>query len=158
LSPLYPFQFIDKEYPMPAHNPGIRVNPSDETIPAGNTSVHFLVTGADSGDSVSVFEFTIAARTGLPVPHSHNGYEETLYGVEGRSTWAVNGDPIEIESGQALCIPRGAVHAFMDHRYVDAKLLAVISPGIPDPAYFCEMGKVFAAVKGGPRIGRRRQR
>ena len=135
---------------MPAHRAHLRVNPSDETIPAGNTSVHFLVTGADSGGSVSLFEFTIAAGTGLPVPHSHDGYEETLYGIDGRSTWTVDGEPIEIGPGQALCIPRGAKHAFMNHGAVDARLLAVISPGILGPAYFREMGEVFAAAKGGP--------
>lgn len=135
---------------MSAQHTNLRVNPSDETIPAGNTSVHFLVTGADSGGSMALFEFTIAAGTGLPVAHSHDGYEETLYGIEGRSTWTVNGEPIDIGPGQALCIPRGAAHAFMNHGAVDARLLAVISPGILGPAYFREMGKIFAAAKGGP--------
>ena len=44
--------------------------------------------------------------------HSHDHYEETIYGVEGVSTWTVDGKPIDVGPGQALCIPRGAIHRF----------------------------------------------
>ncbi|MBW3019187.1 cupin domain-containing protein, partial [Candidatus Woesearchaeota archaeon] len=38
--------------------------------------------------------------------------EEGIYGISGVSTWTVDGEPIEVGPGQALCIPRGAVHRF----------------------------------------------
>ncbi len=89
--------------------------------------------------------------TGLPAPpHSHDGYEETIYGVEGVLTWTVDGTPFDVQPGEALCIPQGAVHAFMNNGATDARALCVISPGVLGPAYFREMGAVIAAAGGGP--------
>jgi quercetin dioxygenase-like cupin family protein len=58
-----------------------------ELIRLGDTTVRFLVEGADSGRSVAVFEVGISARGKMPAPHSHDSFEETIYGLEGVSTW-----------------------------------------------------------------------
>jgi hypothetical protein len=50
--------------------------------------------------------------------------------------------------GQALCIPRGAVHRFDNLGSEDAKQLAVISPAIMGPAYFREAAEVINASAG----------
>ena len=52
--------------------------------------------------------------------------------------------------GQALCIPRGAVHRFDNLGTEDAKQLVVISPAILGPAYFREAAEVIGAAAGGP--------
>ena len=39
----------------------IRVNPTDETIHIGPLAVRFLITGADSADSLAAFELSVAA-------------------------------------------------------------------------------------------------
>jgi len=137
---------------MPALDANVRVNPSEEMIQVvGTDIVRFLVTGADSGGSVALFEITIAAGSGLPAPpHSHDGYEETIYGVAGVLTWTVNGTPHDVGPDQALCIPRGAVHRFMNKGVTDARALCVVSPGVLGPAYFREMGAVIAEAAGGP--------
>jgi quercetin dioxygenase-like cupin family protein len=129
----------------------VMLSPAEETIQAGKTGIRFLVTGDDSNGSVAVFEVTIAAGAGLPAPpHSHDAYEETIYGVDGTSTWTVEGVPFDVPPGQALCIPRGAVHAFMNNSAVDVRALAVITPGVLGPAYFREIAAVLAAAAGGP--------
>ena len=73
-----------------------------------------------------------------------------LYGIEGVLTWTVDGKPIEVGPGQALCIPRGAVHRFDNFGSQDVKQLAVITPAIMGPAYFREAAEVIAAAAGGP--------
>ena len=60
-----------------------------ELIRLGDTTVRFLIEGADSGGSAAVFEVGIFARGKMPAPHSHDGFEETIYGLEGVSTWTV---------------------------------------------------------------------
>src|SRR5215212_8777730 len=91
----------------------LRLNPADETIQIAAIRVHFLVTGAESNGSVAMFELTVAGGVTLPAPpHSHDAYEETIYGLAGVSTWTVDGTPVEVGPGQARCIPRGAVHMF----------------------------------------------
>ena len=127
------------------------VNPSEETIQVGPIGIRFLLTGDDSNGSVSLFEFTVPAGHKLPAPaHRNDAYEEVLYGVEGVLTWTVDGSPIEVGPGQALCIPRGAVHRFDNFGNEDVKQLVVITPAIMGPAYFRDAAEVIGAAAGGP--------
>jgi quercetin dioxygenase-like cupin family protein len=129
----------------------IRVNPSEESIQIGPIGIRFLLTGEDSHGSASVFEVFVPVGQKLVAPaHKNDAYEEILYGIEGVLTWTVDGMPIEVGPGQALCIPRGAVHRFDNLGSEDAKQLAVISPAIMGPAYFREAAKVIGAAAGGP--------
>jgi quercetin dioxygenase-like cupin family protein len=127
------------------------VNPSEETISIGGLGVRFLLTGDDTSGSVSVFEVTVPAGQKIPAPaHKNDAYEETLYGVEGVLTWTIDGKAIEVGPGQAVCIPRGAVHRFDNFGTADARQLAIVTPPIMGPAYFREAGEVVTAAAGGP--------
>jgi quercetin dioxygenase-like cupin family protein len=123
---------------------------STETIQVGALSVRFLVEAADSNGSASVFECFVPADSTMPAPHSHDAFEETIYGLEGITTWTVDGRTLDIRSGEALCVPRGAVHGFDNHGTQDAKFLAISSPGVMTPDYFREIHEVLAATPGGP--------
>ena len=85
----------------------------------------------------------------MPVAHSHDGYEETIYGLEGVLTWTLDGRQIEVGPGQVLCIPRGAVHRFENVHDANAKMLAIVTPGILGPDFFREMAAVIGAAAGG---------
>jgi len=130
---------------------GIQINPSDETIRLGPLSVRFLITGENSHGSVAAFEVCVPAGQRLSAPaHSHDHYEETIYGVEGALTWTVDGKQFDVGPGQALCIPRGAVHRFDNHGNQDAKVLCVVSPAEIGPHYFREAADLINAAAGGP--------
>jgi len=134
-----------------AQQTGNRINPSEETIRLGQLSVRFLVTGDNSSGSIAAFELIVPDGARLMGPaHSHDHYEETIYGVDGVLTWTVSGTPIELHSGEALCIPRGAVHRFDNLANHDAKALCVITPAAIGPEYFREVAEVLAAAAGGP--------
>jgi quercetin dioxygenase-like cupin family protein len=129
----------------------IRVNPSEETITIGPIGTRFLLTGDDSNGNASIFEVHVPVGHKLMAPaHENNAYEEILYGIEGVLTWTVNGTPIEVGPGQALCIPRGAVHRFDNLGSENVKQLAVISPAVMGPAYFREAREILNAAAGGP--------
>jgi quercetin dioxygenase-like cupin family protein len=129
----------------------IKVNPSEETIKIGPLRIRFLLTSDDSNGNDSVFEFFVPVGQKLMAPaHKNDAYEEILYGIEGVLTWTVDGKPIEVGPGQALCIPRGAVHRFDNLGREDVKQLVIISPAIMGPAYFREAAEVIGAAKGGP--------
>ena len=129
----------------------LRVNPSDETIRLGPLAVHFLLTGDDSSGSVAAFELAVPAAQRLMAPaHSHDRYEETIYGIAGVLTWTVDGSPIDVGPGQALCIPRGAVHRFDNNGRQDATALCVITPAAIGPQYFREAAEALNAAAGGP--------
>lgn len=128
----------------------LSVNPSDETIDFGSLVVRFLLTGDNSTGSVAAFELIVRGGQRLPAPaHSHDHYEETIYGLDGVLTWTVGGRPIDVGPGQALCIPRGAIHRFDNPGSQDAKALCVITPAAIGPRYFREMFEVMKTVAGG---------
>jgi len=121
-----------------------------EQITVGQLAIRFLIEGEESGGSVAVFEFDVPAGTAVAAGHSHDGYEETVYGLEGVLTWTVEGVAVEVGPGEALCIPRGAVHQFDNTSGSDARQLAVVTPGVLGPDYFREVAAVLDAAAGGP--------
>jgi quercetin dioxygenase-like cupin family protein len=121
-----------------------------QEIKVGEVAIRFLVEGDQSAGSVALFEFDVPAGARVPVAHSHDGYEETIYGLEGVLTWAVEGVPTDVGPGEALLIPRGAVHHFDNTGDVDAKALAIVTPGILGPDFFREVAAILDAAGGGP--------
>jgi quercetin dioxygenase-like cupin family protein len=129
----------------------LQVNPSEETIRLGPLAVRFLVTGENSSGNIAAFELIVPGAQRLAGPaHSHEHYEETIYGIDGVSTWTVDGKPIDVGPGQALCIPRGAIHRFDNNGSQDAKVLCVITPAAIGPQYFRECAQVVRAAACGP--------
>jgi quercetin dioxygenase-like cupin family protein len=123
-----------------------------EEIRLGGLAIRFLVEGAASGGSVAMFEFDVAPGAKVPAAHSHDGYEETIYGLGGVPTMTVEGCATEVGRGNALCIPRGAVHRFDNLHAEEARALAVVTPGLLGPDFFREVGAVLRAAAGGPPI------
>jgi quercetin dioxygenase-like cupin family protein len=121
-----------------------------EEITVGELAIRFLVEGEQSGGSVAVFEFEVPAGSRVATAHSHDGYEETIYGLEGVLTWTLEGVSTEVPAGSALCIPRGAVHQFANSGKAAAKALAIVTPGVLGPDYFRELAVVLDAADGGP--------
>ncbi|MDX6554276.1 MAG: hypothetical protein QOD86_471 [Miltoncostaeaceae bacterium] len=123
---------------------------TSDSVRLGAIEVRFLVEAQDSGGSASMFECAIPPDARVPAPHSHDAFEETVYGLEGVSTWTIDGAEHEIGPGQAVCIRRGAVHGFANRGAEPTRFLAVATPGIFGRAYFEDLAEVLAASAGGP--------
>jgi quercetin dioxygenase-like cupin family protein len=120
----------------------------NEIIRVGQIEVKFLLEAADTNGAVAMFEFTVPAGAKVPVPHSHQHYDETIYGVAGVVTFTVEGKPVDIGPGESCFIPRGAVHGFNNLKPADAKALAIITPALLGRDFFEEAAAVVNA--GGP--------
>jgi quercetin dioxygenase-like cupin family protein len=121
-----------------------------EEIKVGEMAIRFVVEGEQTAGTIAVFEFDVPAGARVPVGHSHDGYEETIYGLDGVLTWTVEGTPTDVGPGEALFIPRGPVHHFDNTGDVDAKALAIVTPGILGPDFFREVAAILDAAAGGP--------
>ena len=121
-----------------------------EEIQLGPLAIRFLVDGAASGGTVAVFEFDVPARAKLPVAHSHDAYEETIYGLRGVTSWTIEGEVTDIGQGDAVVIPRGVVHRFDNVGDEDATMLAIVTPALLGPDYFRELAAVVEAAAGSP--------
>src|SRR5438094_2157448 len=109
-----------------------------QTITVGAMGIRFHVEADDSNGAAAVFECYVPANARMPAPHSHDAFEETIYGLEGATTWTIAGRTVQIGPGEAVCVPRGQVHGFENRGSVDAKFLAIASPAAFGPAYFRE--------------------
>jgi len=121
-----------------------------EQIRVGDVAIRFLLEGKQTAGSVAVFEFDVPAGAQVAAAHSHDGYAETIYGLAGVLTWTIESTPIDVAPGEALCIPRGAVHRFDNLGEDDARALAIVTPGILGPGYFRDAAAILDAAAGGP--------
>jgi quercetin dioxygenase-like cupin family protein len=129
----------------------LRANPADETIHLGPIAIRFLITAEDSSGTVAVFEGTVPGGQRLAAPaHSHDHYEETIYVTSGILSFTVDGTEIDIGPGQALCIPRGAIHRFDNKRTEEVKGVTIVTPAAIGPEYFREAAELINAAAGGP--------
>jgi quercetin dioxygenase-like cupin family protein len=132
----------------------LQINPSEETIRIGPLGVRFLITGENSNGSIAALELTVPNGQRLAGPaHSHDHFEETVYGLDGVLTWTVDGKPVDVGPGQALCIARGAIHRFDNNGSQDARALCVITPAAIGPQFFREAAEVVNSAAGGPPDG-----
>ena len=76
----------------------------DDTNTVGEFGVRFLVEAADSNGSASVFECHVPADSRMPTPHSHDGFEETIYGLEGTTTWTIDDETVDVGSLEGVAV------------------------------------------------------
>lgn len=117
-----------------------------ETIDFGPLAVKFLQSREETGGSIDIFELTLQLGGRMPVPHYHESWDETVYGLTGTSTWRVSGKDIPVAPGETVFIKRGVVHGFDNTSGATATCLCVLTPGALGPSYFREMAGL---IKGG---------
>ncbi|HEU5306836.1 MAG TPA: cupin domain-containing protein, partial [Acidimicrobiia bacterium] len=68
-------------------------------IGLGDIEIRFLVEADDSHGAATVFECQVRPDAQVPAAHSHDGFEETVYGLAGVTTFSVDGDTRELGVG-----------------------------------------------------------
>ena len=76
-----------------------------EEIMVGDMAIRFLVEGEQSAGSVAVFEFDVPAGAKVAAAHSHDGYEETIYGLQGVLTWTIEGTQSDVGPARRSASP-----------------------------------------------------
>ena len=114
-----------------------------ENIRLGAITVRFRVEAEATCGGAALFEVDVAPDGPLPPAHSHDSWEETVYGLRGTLTWTIGGVTTDVGPGEVICIPRGAVHSFANHSGEVATQLAIVTPGVLGPGYFREIAALF---------------
>ena len=114
-----------------------------EIIRVGQIEIRFLLESKDTNGQLAAFEFTVPAGAKVPMPHYHERYDETIYGLVGMMTFTVNGKPINIAPGETCFVPRSAAHGFNNLQPSNAKALAVVTPALIGPEFFREIAAVI---------------
>jgi quercetin dioxygenase-like cupin family protein len=121
-----------------------------DPIHLGPITVTFSVEAEDSNGTATVFRVDVAAGAGIPTPHFHDAFEETIYGLAGTIVFTIDGEHVAIGPDEAVCIKRGAVHSFVAEGDEDAAFLAIATPGVFGRAYFEDLSAALAANGGVP--------
>lgn len=116
-----------------------------ETIRIGGLELRFLHSRESSQGSLDMFEMTTQPKARMPVPHYHESWDESVYGLDGQITWRVDGKDLLLGPGDSLFIRRGIVHGFSNASDAPATCLCVLTPGVLGPGYFREMADALAA-------------
>jgi quercetin dioxygenase-like cupin family protein len=122
-----------------------------EDIRLGQVNIRFHIDGPATGSPLTMFEFEVAPGAKVPVAHSHDAYDETIYGLVGTLTFTTlspDGKPEanQITPGTSFFIPRGVPHRFDNLHSAPARGLAVITPGILSSNFFREAAAVIKAA------------
>jgi quercetin dioxygenase-like cupin family protein len=125
-------------------------NGTQQEVRIGQLALRFLIDGPTAGAFVTIFEMTVPPGAKVPAAHSHDAFDETIYGLDGVLTMTLNGESIEVGAGETLFIPRGAIHRFDNPLAATARILAVVTPGILGSGYFREIAAIAQAAAGGP--------
>jgi quercetin dioxygenase-like cupin family protein len=114
-----------------------------EVIRLGGLALRFLRSKEDTGGSLDMFEMTVQPNARVPVPHFHETWDETVYGLAGVTTWRVDGEDVCVGPGQTVFIKRGVIHGFRNDTQEPSTCLCVLSPGVLGPDYFREMAALM---------------
>jgi hypothetical protein len=87
---------------------------------------------------------------GVGAPHSHDGFDETVYGLDGVLAFIIECETHYMGPGESLCIRRGQAHEFKNKGPGDAKCLSVATPGLFGPEYFLEFRDVLYVAGDAP--------
>jgi quercetin dioxygenase-like cupin family protein len=116
-----------------------------ETIRVGEMSVTFLKTRHETDGALDLFELTIPPFARIPLPHIHRKYDETIFGVDGTTTWTLHDKPTEVSRGITLIIPRGTPHSYVNRTHTTTRILCLQTPGVMGPEYYLEIAALYRA-------------
>ena len=125
-------------YPAGAHTAagrGVVLQPGEgRVIPLGEVGVVTMkASRADSGGTISAYEFVLPAATAGPPLHLHRSWDETFYVLEGTMTFVVDGIVSSAPASSFVFVPRGIEHTFWNESDQPARQLTVFTPsGIED--------------------------
>lgn len=119
---------------------------SQQAIKVGQLEIRYLVDGAQSG-GLGLFEMKVPAGAHVPPPHSHTDNEECVYVLEGVLRYSVDDETRDLNPGDWMSTPRGAVHQFSNPGAANARALVMMTPDV-GAQYFLDVAAVVGA--GGP--------
>ncbi len=119
-----------------------------EVIRIGQIEIRYLLEGADTNGALALFAVVVPPNARVPVPHRHVTYDETICELAGTCTFTLEGREHALAPGQALFIPRGAAHGFVNRGTETVRFLATVTPGVLRSDFFREVSAVVNA--GGP--------
>jgi quercetin 2,3-dioxygenase len=115
-----------------------------EKITIANAPIDFKLLSSDTEDRLSIFISTNNLKGFGPPLHLHHTFDEFFCVLDGKFSFQVEDDILEMESGDSLFVPRNVKHCFNCNSATAGTLLVGISPAQNTEAFFAGMGKLLS--------------
>jgi quercetin dioxygenase-like cupin family protein len=89
----------------------------------------FMFVSEDTGGRYACYEYVAPPGFGGPPPHTHPGFDEAWYVLDGEVTLQVGERTVTATAGTFLHVPGATVHTFANRGAAPAKFLGLIIPG-----------------------------
>ncbi len=93
----------------------------------------------ETGGSYALLEYTTPPAGGFP-PHAHRYDDFTLVVLDGVYHVLVGDREILLVQGDAIAIPRGTVHGFVNPGCRPSRMLVIATPGVIHGQFLAEVG------------------
>jgi quercetin dioxygenase-like cupin family protein len=111
-----------------------------QTISVVGDNYRIIVSGKQTDNAYAVIDMLVPPGGG-PGPHSHAGFQELFYVVDGELEFKTEGGKYTAKKGSLINIPKGGeVHCFKNTGNAIAHLLCTVIPAGLDE-FFEEIGK-----------------
>jgi quercetin dioxygenase-like cupin family protein len=113
--------------PVTAHRV-IRKDNGDN-VGAIGLGIHVRLTGEDTRDAYSLFEYVVPAGLGGPPTHVHTREDELFTCTQGKVRVELDGAEHILGEGDSLLMPHNVPHMFHNPFEDECRIVAVVSPG-----------------------------
>jgi mannose-6-phosphate isomerase-like protein (cupin superfamily) len=125
-------------------NRPVVLRPGEGTLySAAGVEMRFKVVSEDTGGRYAFYEYQAPAGFGGPPPHTHPGFDEAWYVLEGELTMTVGDQQLAAPAGTFLHVPGATVHAFANPGQAPARFVGLLIPGSFE-RYFAELPAIVA--------------
>jgi quercetin dioxygenase-like cupin family protein len=114
-----------------------------EPIRVGGMNITFLMTRHETADALDLLEVTIPTGDSVVVPHTHLNYDEWVLGLNGITTWTLDGEIHLLHPGESILIPRGTPHFFANVHEETGRFVCLQTPGVMGPEYYREIARHY---------------
>lgn len=92
---------IDRPASEPKEMPNA-YSPCPRDHPGRSNRGAISLDASQTGSAFTMFELRVPVAARVPIPHSHEFFDETLFGLEGVTTWAVSGELVTVGPGESV--------------------------------------------------------
>lgn len=128
--------------------------------PTGGKQMRFITdivtmkaAAADTGGVYSLFETETPPAGGCPL-HTQRYDDETFYVLDGKYTFVLGDEEIELGPGGYLFAPRGTPHGYTNTGAAPARMLTLVTPGGIQETFFDEVDDRTDRPAGEPELAR----
>jgi mannose-6-phosphate isomerase-like protein (cupin superfamily) len=122
----------------------IRQPGQGQLVSLAGTELIFKATAEDTAGKYALCEYLAPPGWAGPPPHTHGGFDELWYVLEGELTMQAGEETVLAGAGAFVHVPGATLHCFANRSQAPVKFLLVIMPGGFERYFLADLPEVIA--------------